>query len=354
MRRDVQEIFRNTPHEKQVMMFSATLSKEIRPVCKKFMQDVITATFVLFLLRYINTTNFVSCLGASRPAWMGGASSWERTQRALLPLPVPWRLQERERKIVPGQKSHSSFHQPSTVPLPLPSAPHWYHQLLPLRFSNSHYHLSFCPISAVKITHLSSIHETTTVLDPAVILKVRASLPDLPAISNPYPDLHPFCTCPLKGANSTSLTCLGLGLSLTPHPVCSPILVHFSSFVPLPCLRYYSAKKGHALLYSLKRKKKKNGWERYSTIFFLFPAPWQVVHILDILKPTSILYPYVLYHPTHQHKTQTHLSNILLFATWKRKKIITPCGGSEKLAFKKPHRGRRRSYRKCSGVEERR
>lgn len=39
MRRDVQEIFRNTPHGKQVMMFSATLSKDIRPVCKKFMQD---------------------------------------------------------------------------------------------------------------------------------------------------------------------------------------------------------------------------------------------------------------------------------------------------------------------------
>merc|ERR1711920_1187328 len=39
MRRDVQDIFRATPHEKQVMMFSATLSKEIRPVCKKFMQD---------------------------------------------------------------------------------------------------------------------------------------------------------------------------------------------------------------------------------------------------------------------------------------------------------------------------
>jgi len=35
MRRDVQAIFRATPHEKQVMMFSATLSKEIRPVCKK-------------------------------------------------------------------------------------------------------------------------------------------------------------------------------------------------------------------------------------------------------------------------------------------------------------------------------
>ncbi|CAB4303306.1 unnamed protein product [Prunus armeniaca] len=33
------EIFKLTPHDKQVMMFSATLSKEIRPVCKKFMQD---------------------------------------------------------------------------------------------------------------------------------------------------------------------------------------------------------------------------------------------------------------------------------------------------------------------------
>ncbi|KAF3964024.1 hypothetical protein CMV_011645 [Castanea mollissima] len=41
MRRDVQEIFKMTPHDKQVMMFSATLSKEIRPVCKKFMQEPI-------------------------------------------------------------------------------------------------------------------------------------------------------------------------------------------------------------------------------------------------------------------------------------------------------------------------
>lgn len=39
MRRDVQDIFRSTPHGKQVMMFSATLSQEVRPVCKKFMQD---------------------------------------------------------------------------------------------------------------------------------------------------------------------------------------------------------------------------------------------------------------------------------------------------------------------------
>jgi ATP-dependent RNA helicase UAP56/SUB2 len=39
MRRDVQEIFRATPQQKQVMMFSATLPQEIRPVCKKFMQN---------------------------------------------------------------------------------------------------------------------------------------------------------------------------------------------------------------------------------------------------------------------------------------------------------------------------
>ena len=40
MRRDVQEIFRTTPHHKQVMMFSATLAKEIRATCKKFMANV--------------------------------------------------------------------------------------------------------------------------------------------------------------------------------------------------------------------------------------------------------------------------------------------------------------------------
>lgn len=39
MRRDVQEIFRSTPSQKQVMMFSATLSEKIRPICKRFMRD---------------------------------------------------------------------------------------------------------------------------------------------------------------------------------------------------------------------------------------------------------------------------------------------------------------------------
>ena len=41
MRRDIQTIFKATPHEKQVMMFSATMSKEIRPVCRKFTQHPI-------------------------------------------------------------------------------------------------------------------------------------------------------------------------------------------------------------------------------------------------------------------------------------------------------------------------
>jgi len=39
MRRDVQKIFKTTPHDKQVMMFSATLSDTIRPICKKFMHN---------------------------------------------------------------------------------------------------------------------------------------------------------------------------------------------------------------------------------------------------------------------------------------------------------------------------
>jgi len=36
MRKDVQEIFKQTPLDKQVMLFSATLSKEIRVICQKF------------------------------------------------------------------------------------------------------------------------------------------------------------------------------------------------------------------------------------------------------------------------------------------------------------------------------
>jgi len=39
MRKDVQQIFMKTPKKKQVMMFSATFTKETRELCKKFMQE---------------------------------------------------------------------------------------------------------------------------------------------------------------------------------------------------------------------------------------------------------------------------------------------------------------------------
>merc|ERR1712149_3387 len=39
MRKDVQQIFIETPKKKQVMMFSATMTKETREVCKKFMSE---------------------------------------------------------------------------------------------------------------------------------------------------------------------------------------------------------------------------------------------------------------------------------------------------------------------------
>lgn len=40
MRKDVQAIFIRSPCAKQVMMFSATLNKDLRTVCKRFMSDV--------------------------------------------------------------------------------------------------------------------------------------------------------------------------------------------------------------------------------------------------------------------------------------------------------------------------
>merc|ERR1712063_150264 len=39
MRKDIQQIFMETPKKKQVMMFSATMTPEVRGLCKKFMQN---------------------------------------------------------------------------------------------------------------------------------------------------------------------------------------------------------------------------------------------------------------------------------------------------------------------------
>merc|ERR1711934_531651 len=46
MRKSVQDIFKETPRETQVMMFSATLSKDIRKICKKFMTDPVMEVFI--------------------------------------------------------------------------------------------------------------------------------------------------------------------------------------------------------------------------------------------------------------------------------------------------------------------
>jgi len=39
MRGDVQSIFKATPPKKQVMMFSATMTDEVKQICRKFMRD---------------------------------------------------------------------------------------------------------------------------------------------------------------------------------------------------------------------------------------------------------------------------------------------------------------------------
>jgi ATP-dependent RNA helicase UAP56/SUB2 len=39
MRKTIQEIFKATPRDKQVMMFSATLAKDTRELAKKFMSE---------------------------------------------------------------------------------------------------------------------------------------------------------------------------------------------------------------------------------------------------------------------------------------------------------------------------
>ncbi|OAY66929.1 DEAD-box ATP-dependent RNA helicase 56 [Ananas comosus] len=56
MRRDVQEIFKMTPHDKQVMMFSATLSKEIRPPMEIYVDDEAKLTLHGLVQHYIKLT----------------------------------------------------------------------------------------------------------------------------------------------------------------------------------------------------------------------------------------------------------------------------------------------------------
>ena len=71
MRKDVQEIFKKTPREKQVMFFSATLSQEIRVVCKKFMQVSFfpLSTTTTTLTFSLSLAPFSECACACRTRW---------------------------------------------------------------------------------------------------------------------------------------------------------------------------------------------------------------------------------------------------------------------------------------------
>lgn len=62
MRKDVQAIFMATPHEKQVMMFSATLDKEVRPICRKFCQNVKHKRIFEFIVCVVFCNVWVVCL----------------------------------------------------------------------------------------------------------------------------------------------------------------------------------------------------------------------------------------------------------------------------------------------------
>lgn len=77
--RRVQAIFKRTPHDKQVMMFSATLSSEIRPICKKFMRDVRSRPAVHHIV------------AAAAAAQACSSSSSNRNNNSIAPAHAPCR-----------------------------------------------------------------------------------------------------------------------------------------------------------------------------------------------------------------------------------------------------------------------
>lgn len=83
--RDVQEIFRVTPHHKQVMMFSATLAKEIRVTCKKFMANVCSQIycFIRYLTISLSPSKYSLTMRRSWPctACNSTTSSWKKCKR---------------------------------------------------------------------------------------------------------------------------------------------------------------------------------------------------------------------------------------------------------------------------------
>ena len=95
MRADVQDIFKQTPHDKQVMMFSATLSQEIRPICKKFMTDV--------------------CPFSARACQPGAPSARLPSQHFIRPVAVPG-SRDRQPHVSPAQQKYTELGYPSILP----------------------------------------------------------------------------------------------------------------------------------------------------------------------------------------------------------------------------------------------
>lgn len=62
MRKDVQAIFIRSPCAKQVMMFSATLNKDLRTVCKRFMSDVNILMTSIHFFKFDFEFESVSCV----------------------------------------------------------------------------------------------------------------------------------------------------------------------------------------------------------------------------------------------------------------------------------------------------
>lgn len=62
MRKDVQAIFIRSPCAKQVMMFSATLNKDLRTVCKRFMSDVNILMTSIHFFKFDFEFKSVSCV----------------------------------------------------------------------------------------------------------------------------------------------------------------------------------------------------------------------------------------------------------------------------------------------------
>jgi superfamily II DNA/RNA helicase len=82
MRADIQKIFRMTPHDKQVMMFSATLSDQIRPICKKFMHNVITSILISIGLWLYH----LNCVGKLQLASTTSHPRFWNTRKIELPI----------------------------------------------------------------------------------------------------------------------------------------------------------------------------------------------------------------------------------------------------------------------------